>query len=78
MLVEVTERAHSEIELWANELRKLPVITPHTRRPDFRLEADASASAAAAIFADLDSGDVIERIHRELSMAERSKSSTLR
>jgi hypothetical protein len=37
MLVEVTERAHSEIALWANELRKLPVmpLTPHTRRPRF-------------------------------------------
>ena len=80
MLVGVPERARTEIELWANDLRELPVmpLTPHTRAPEFRLEADASASAAAAIFTDLGSSTEIERIHRELSRAERRKSSTLR
>jgi len=53
-------------------------LTPHTRVPEFRVEADASASAAAAIFTDLGSGTEIERIHGELSRAERRKSSTLR
>jgi len=80
MLVGVPERARAEIELWANDLRDLPVmpLTPHTRVPEFRLEADASASAVAAILTDLGSGTEIERIHRELSEAERRKSSTLR
>jgi hypothetical protein len=80
MLVGVPERARSEIELWANDLRELLVmpLIPHTRVPEFRLEADASASAVAAIFTDLGSGTEIERIHRELSEAERRKSSTLR
>ncbi len=48
-------------------------LTPHTHRPDFRFDADA-----AVTFTDLGSGDVIKRIHRELSVAERRKSSTLR
>jgi hypothetical protein len=53
-------------------------LTPRTRVPEFRLEADASASAVAAILTDLGSDTEIERIHRELSEAERRKSSTLR
>ena len=55
----------------------MPLI-PQTRVPEFRLEADASASTVAAIFTDLGSDTEIERIHRELSRVERRKSSTLR
>ena len=80
MLVEVPERARREIELWARDLRALPLmpLTPHLRRPNFRLDADASATAVAAIFSDLASGAEPEYIHRELAEAERRKSSTLR
>jgi hypothetical protein len=36
-------------------------LTPHTRAPDFRLNADASATAAAALFSDLRHGGEPER-----------------
>jgi hypothetical protein len=80
MIVAVSERARHEIELWARDLRALPLmpLTPHLRCPDFRLDADASATATAALFSNLSSGGEPELIHRELSEAERRKSSTLR
>jgi hypothetical protein len=82
MIVPVLTNARREIDLWADGLRSLPFmpLTPHRRRPDFRLEADASATAAGARFRGLgreDDGE-IECIHRELSEVERRKSSTLR
>ena len=75
MLVEARERARSEIVLWVNDLRNLPVmpLTPHVRQP-----GDASESAVAVIFTDLTSGFEIGCIHRELSADARGKSSTLR
>jgi hypothetical protein len=80
MVVIVSARARTEIELWATQLRELPVmpLTPHRRTPDFRLDADASATAAAALFYDLRAGGEPVRIHRELSERERTQSSTLR
>ena len=53
-------------------------LRPHMRAPDFRLDADASATAAAALLFDLGAGGGPERIHRELSERERGLSSTLR
>ena len=82
MLVPVSARARGEIELWAGELEQLPLmpLTVHTLAVDFRLEADASATAAAALFFDLGAGpdEEPERIVRSLTARERGKSSTLR
>jgi hypothetical protein len=80
MLVHVHERARREIELWAERVRGLPPmpLRAHVRVPSFRLDADASATSAAALLFDLDAGGEPERIHRELSARERSLSSTLR
>jgi hypothetical protein len=80
LVVEARERARSEIVLWAYDLRNLPVmpLTPRVRQPGFRLDADASEAAAAAIFTDLTSGFEIGCIHHELSADKRGKSSTQR
>ena len=81
-LVPLVGRAHEEIGIWARQLRQLPVmpLTPHMRRPSWRLDADASDSATAALLFDLRSGapSAPERVHAELSERERTKSSTLR